>query len=128
MVAARAIFLVAPPIRGKCNSCLGISGLSIRSRCLAGNRWSRSVTPPRTSPNCPMAEHDADEWQAAMEALLLVAEQDGPPLFARIGIMRAINRHVERVRQALGEAEAQEGPMTTVWIYVDTRWLATPLI
>lgn len=34
---------------------------------------------------------------AAMEALLLVAEQDGPPLFARIGIMRAINRHVERV-------------------------------
>ena len=34
---------------------------------------------------------------AAMEALLLVAELDGPPLFARIGIMRAINRHVERV-------------------------------
>jgi hypothetical protein len=56
-----------------------------------------AATPPRTSPNCPMAEHDADEWQAAMEALLLVAEQDGPPLFARIGIMRAINRHVERV-------------------------------
>jgi hypothetical protein len=31
----------------------------------------------------PKAEHDADEWQAAMEALL-VAELDGPPLFARI--------------------------------------------
>jgi hypothetical protein len=46
----------------------------------------------------PKAEHDADEWQAAMEALLLVAEQGGtPPMFARIGIMRAINRHVERV-------------------------------
>jgi hypothetical protein len=28
---------------------------------------------------------------------LLVAEQDGPPMLARIGIMRAINRHVERV-------------------------------
>ena len=27
----------------------------------------------------PKAEHDADEWQAAMRALLLVAEQDGPP-------------------------------------------------
>ena len=40
----------------------------------------------------PKAEHDADEWQAAMEALLLVAEQDGPPMFARIGIMRALNR------------------------------------
>jgi hypothetical protein len=43
------------------------------------------------------AEHDADEWQAAMQALLLVAEQDGPPMFARIGIMRALKRHVERV-------------------------------
>jgi hypothetical protein len=43
------------------------------------------------------AEHDAQEWQAAMEALLLVAENDGPTMFARIGMMRALNRHVERV-------------------------------
>ena len=40
----------------------------------------------------PRAEHDADEWQAAMKALLLVAEQGGPPMFARIGIMRALDR------------------------------------
>jgi len=45
----------------------------------------------------PKAEHDADEWQAAMEAILLAAELDGPPMFARIGAMRAINRHVEHV-------------------------------
>jgi hypothetical protein len=45
----------------------------------------------------PKAGHDAEEWQAAMQALLLVAEHDGPPMFARIGIMRALNRHVERV-------------------------------
>jgi hypothetical protein len=44
----------------------------------------------------PKAEHDAEEWQAAMQALLLVAEQDGPTMFARIGIMKALNRHVER--------------------------------
>jgi len=43
----------------------------------------------------PKAEHDADEWQAAMEALLLVAELDGPPMFARIGVMRALNRGPE---------------------------------
>jgi hypothetical protein len=35
--------------------------------------------------------------------------KNGPPLFARIGIMRAINRHVERVfdtsrKEKLGEA------------------------
>jgi hypothetical protein len=45
----------------------------------------------------PKAEHDTPEWQAAMEALLLVAEHDGPPMFARIGVMKALNRHVERV-------------------------------
>jgi hypothetical protein len=45
----------------------------------------------------PKAEHDADEWQAAMQALLLVAEHDGPTMFARIGVMRALNRHVKRV-------------------------------
>jgi hypothetical protein len=45
----------------------------------------------------PKAEHDAKEWQAAMEALLLVAEHDGPTMLARIGVMRALNRNVERV-------------------------------
>lgn len=41
----------------------------------------------------PKAEHDANEWQAAMEALLLVAEHNGPTMLARIGVMRALNRH-----------------------------------
>jgi len=45
----------------------------------------------------PKAEHEAPEWQAAMEALILVAESDGPTMFARIGVMRALNRHIERV-------------------------------
>ena len=45
----------------------------------------------------PKAEHEAAEWQAAMEALILVATSGGPTMFARIGIMRALNRHVERV-------------------------------
>jgi hypothetical protein len=45
----------------------------------------------------PKAEHVAPEWQAAMEALILVATLGGPMMFARIGIMRALNRHVERV-------------------------------
>ncbi|UQD70484.1 hypothetical protein JEY40_31675 [Bradyrhizobium japonicum] len=36
----------------------------------------------------PQAEHGADEWQTAMEALLLVAERNGPKTMARIVIMR----------------------------------------
>jgi hypothetical protein len=37
------------------------------------------------------------EWQAAMQALILVAILGGPTMFARIGMLRALNRHVERV-------------------------------
>ena len=40
----------------------------------------------------PKAEHDAEEWQAAMQALMLVVEQNGPTMFARIGVMRALHR------------------------------------
>jgi hypothetical protein len=32
-----------------------------------------------------------------MEALLLVVELDGRTMFARIGMLRALNRHLERV-------------------------------
>jgi hypothetical protein len=34
----------------------------------------------------PKAEDDADEWRAAMQALLLVAERNGPTMLARIGM------------------------------------------
>jgi hypothetical protein len=40
----------------------------------------------------PKAEHSAAEWQAAMEALILVATLGGPTMMARIGVMRALNR------------------------------------
>ena len=41
----------------------------------------------------PKKEHAVPEWQAAMEALILVAEGGGPTMFARIGVVRALNRH-----------------------------------
>jgi hypothetical protein len=40
----------------------------------------------------PRAEHNAEEWQAAIEALMLVVELRGPTMFARIGVMKALNR------------------------------------
>jgi hypothetical protein len=48
---------------------------------------------------------------------MLVAELGGPTMFARIGVMRALNRHVERVfdpsrkDSSLGPPEAGEGSM-----------------
>jgi hypothetical protein len=78
-----------------------------------GGRWKRPfeepIQPPKGKPlvtledagryitKLPKVEHEAAEWQAAMEALILVATSGGPMMFARIGIMRALNRHAERV-------------------------------
>jgi hypothetical protein len=46
----------------------------------------------------PKAEHEAPEWQTAMEMLLKAAERGGGWLmFARMAVVRAIHRHVERV-------------------------------
>src|ERR1700730_4930828 len=45
----------------------------------------------------PKAEQQVEEWQTAVEALILVAEsRAGPTMLARIGVMQALNRHVVR--------------------------------
>jgi len=44
----------------------------------------------------PKKESDLPEWQAAIEALMLCS-RGGPTMMARIGVMRALNRHFERV-------------------------------
>jgi hypothetical protein len=41
----------------------------------------------------PKKESALPEWQAAIEALMLVVEHGGPTMFARIGVMRALNRN-----------------------------------
>ncbi|MGK7057845.1 hypothetical protein AB4853_15385 [Bradyrhizobium sp. 1050_B9_N1_2] len=47
----------------------------------------------------PKKEHAAPEWQAAMEALILVAEGGGPTMFARMGVMRGLNRTFRSLTQ-----------------------------
>jgi hypothetical protein len=41
----------------------------------------------------PKKEATGPEWQAAIEALMLVVKLGGPTMFARIGVMQALNRH-----------------------------------
>ncbi|MBT1516819.1 hypothetical protein KIP88_41165 [Bradyrhizobium sp. SRL28] len=59
----------------------------------------------------PKADQQLDEWQTAIEALLLVVKQNGPTMFARIRFMKALNRHVERVfnpdRKPLGQTHSR---------------------
>ena len=42
-----------------------------------------------------------------MEAVLLVAERNGPTMLVRIGMMRALNRHVPKLAQAPRQRRAK---------------------
>ena len=44
----------------------------------------------------PRKETQSDHWQAAIEALIMAVDGRGPLLHARVGMLRALNRHVER--------------------------------
>ena len=45
----------------------------------------------------PTSEHDAPEWQTAVQLLMDAAEDRGPMMFAKMGVLQAINRNVVRV-------------------------------
>jgi hypothetical protein len=75
--------------------------------------WSRALDEPIQPPKgkalvtlkdaaayilaLPKSEQQRPEWQAAGEAVIMAAEDRGPLMHARIGMLRALNRHVERV-------------------------------
>jgi hypothetical protein len=77
-----------------------------------GTKWSRELEDPIPLPRgrplatlkdaadyimkLSKADRDLPEWQAAGEALIMAAEGRGPLLDARVGMLRALNRHVER--------------------------------
>jgi hypothetical protein len=44
----------------------------------------------------PKSESELPEWQTAIEALMLCS-RGGDPMLARMGVMKALNRGVERV-------------------------------
>jgi len=43
----------------------------------------------------PKAEQKLPAWQAATEALIMAAEDRGPLLHARVGMLRGLNRGLE---------------------------------
>ena len=53
----------------------------------------------------PKAEHEAPEWQAAMEALILVTTKGGPTMLARIGMLRGLSRHHQQRTKPTAEGD-----------------------
>jgi hypothetical protein len=109
--------LPARPVRGatcrrraKCPGCRRDS--TRRVHAISGSGWKRRFDDPIPLPRgrqlvtledaakyiqkLPKAEQQLEEWQAAVEAMLLVVKYNGPTMMARIGFMRALNRHVVR--------------------------------
>lgn len=90
-----------------------MSGL-IRGRSLPipDTGWKRPFEDPIILPNgsklvtlldagnyiasLPRKETQSDHWQAAIEALLMAAQDRGPLMHARVGMLRALNRRVAR--------------------------------
>src|SRR5467141_3234564 len=85
----------------------------LRPGCIMATDWSRAFDDPIPLPRgrqlvtlkdaaeyiqkLPKAEQDLEEWQAAVEALIMAAEGRGPVMHSRIGVLRSLNRNIERV-------------------------------
>ena len=79
---------------------------------MANNGWQRKFEDPIPLPDgrklvafrdaadyvmkLPKEESELPEWQTAIEVLMLCS-RGGDAMLARIGVMKALNRHVERV-------------------------------
>jgi len=96
---------------------LGLDGPWAGEMSEPSSGWGRQFDEPIVLPNgrnlvslrdaanyitaLPKKEANAPEWQAAIEALIkVVAKPGGPAMFARIGMMQALNRHSAKAEPA----------------------------
>jgi hypothetical protein len=58
----------------------------------------------------PKSEHDSPEWRLAIHMLIDAAEDRGPMLFARMGILRATERSlIRRGKKRAGDRASSNG-------------------
>jgi hypothetical protein len=56
----------------------------------------------------PQPERDGQEWRLAVQMLIDAAEDRGPMLFARMGIVRALEACTERTLNPEGQGPGQD--------------------
>ena len=67
----------------------------------------------------PKSKQESPEWQAAIEAVIMAAEDRGPLMHAQVGMMLALHgakpipEYDSSKRETLGAAEAEEGRMAS---------------
>jgi hypothetical protein len=92
--------------------------LRIPYRCPTAASCSRFWTPAGYIHDLPRAKKLEDAWQNAAEALLVVVNQNGPTMFARIGMMKALYPQGERVfnpDRKCGRTSVARGLMKRLW-------------
>jgi hypothetical protein len=73
----------------------------------------------------PQPERDCQEWRLAVQMLIDAAEDRGPMLFARMGIVRALEAHAERTLnperqgQGPGQHDLKCDRDASIWIQID---------
>ena len=95
-MARGEICSVGPQGRAQDLACPGPAPSMIRFRCPGRRKLVTLRDAGRYIAALPKVEQKSPEWQAATEALIMAAEDRGPLLHARVGMLRALNRHVER--------------------------------
>ena len=60
----------------------------------------------------PLPERDCQEWRLAVQMLIDAAEDRGPMLFARMGIVRALEGRVECTLDST-QADSRQGELKT---------------
>ena len=56
----------------------------------------------------PLPERDGQEWRLAVQMLIDAAEDRGPMLFARMGIVRALEAHAEGTLNPVHQGPSQD--------------------
>ncbi|WP_145963689.1 hypothetical protein [Bradyrhizobium algeriense] len=56
----------------------------------------------------PQPERDRQEWRLAVQMLIDAAEDRGPMLFARMGIVRALEAHIARTLDSEGQGPSHD--------------------
>jgi len=72
------------------------------------------------------AEHEAPEWQAAVQALILVATSGGPTMLARIGMLRALSRHQQQRTKPAAEGDQKYRFAEDDLARARVSWLISP--
>jgi hypothetical protein len=75
-----------------------VLGTAIRSTCPLAE-WTPGANAASYIKKLPKSEHETPKWRLAIQMLIDAAENRGPMLFAKLGMLRAMERNVKATQR-----------------------------